>query len=148
MSTESVFNGNEFREREWPVKKIPTKIALISSIFEAIVYFFGRDVADVISLNMAYLNIRKIHKERVIKDDSSTGHAQFEMSQMYTNRHDCLLTADRCFSHCIELITGKPHLPCIINLTYKNVNAASRFLEMFSYLHHDFVHLISRRNTC
>ena len=55
-------------------------------------------------------------QERVIKGDSSTGHAQFEFSQkwsqVYTNRHDRLLTAD----HCIELITGKPHPPCKLDM--------------------------------
>ena len=46
-------------------------------------------------------------QEGVIKGNSSTGHAQFEFSQkqVNANRHDRLLTADRCFSHCIELIT-------------------------------------------
>ena len=75
---------------------------------------------------MANLNNRKIHR----KDDSSTGHAQFQFSQKQS-RHNRLLTADRCFSHCIELITeNHTHH---VNLTCKKVNVTSKFLEFFNY---------------
>ena len=91
-------------------------------------YLFGRDVAYLTSLSMANFNNRKII-ERVCKRDYSTGHGQFEFSQKksqaYTNRHGRLLTADRRFSHCIELITeNHTHH---VNLTCKKVNVTSRF---------------------
>ena len=88
-------------------------------------YLFGRDVACLISLNVADLNnITKIQKG-VFTGDCSTGHARFEFSQVYTNRHGRFLTADRCFSNCIELIT-KNHTH-YVNLKCKKVNVTSRF---------------------
>ena len=44
-------------------------------------YLFGRDVAYLISLNMANLNNRKNNQKRVFKGSSSTERAQFEFSQ-------------------------------------------------------------------
>ena len=89
-------------------------------------YLFGRDVAYLISLKMVNLNNRKINRKGgVFMGDSSTGHAQFEFSKkkVCTNSHGRLLTANRCFSHCIELIMEN-HTDNV-NLTCKKV--ASRF---------------------
>ena len=41
-------------------------------------------------------------QERVIKGDSSTGHAQFEFSQKYTNRND------RVLNICMSMIRPTP----------------------------------------
>ena len=97
--------------------------------FRTIVYLFGRDV-DLISLKMFNLNDRKINRKGYFKGDSSTGHVQFEfsqLSQMYTNRHGRHLTADRCFSHCTELIMeNHTHH---VNLTCRKANVTSRFFR-------------------
>ena len=44
-------------------------------------HLLGRDVVYLISLNMSNLNARRNAQERVIKCNSSTGHAQSEFSQ-------------------------------------------------------------------
>ena len=45
-------------------------------------------------------------QERVIKDDSSTGHAQFEFSQKYSNRNDHVLNI------CMSMIRPTPSQVC------------------------------------
>ena len=76
--------------------------------FRAIGYLFGRDVAYLISLN---LNNRKINRGgggdlRVILQRSMRSFSLVSgLHKSHGLLHGRLSAADRCFSHCTELIT-------------------------------------------
>ena len=83
-------------------------------------YLSGRNALYLISLNMANLNVREMHKKwklRVILQLSMLSLSflrnGLRCTQIAMTRH---LTADRCFSHCIELITEKPRPPCKLDM--------------------------------
>ena len=73
-------------------------------------YLFGRDVAYLISLNTVNLNNRKVSRKGYLRVILQLGMRSLcflrnALRYVYTSLHDRLLTANRCFSDCIELIT-------------------------------------------